>query len=253
MSLQFSDTINRKGIIQKIEKNCGFDFGDISGNAGLLADFTADVNMALDAIWGIIGQSCGTWSLDDTNYTDYPFIVANLVSGQRDYPFLVDGDGNLILDVFRVMVADPTATFHEIYPVDQKTTTSHTGNVPNTDSFINGLNATGTPTRYDKTGNSVFLDVIPNYNMNGGIQMFVNREASYFLTSDTIKKPGFSGLYHEYLALRPSYQYASVKGFANAMDLKNQMDILAAQCSQYYSNREKDAPKRLVANVENNK
>ena len=160
MSLQFSDTVHKNGVIQRIEQKCGFNDGDISGNATLLARFTGGVNLAADEILGFMFPLGGKWQLDDANHTKYPFISTNLVSGQRDYSFTVDEQGNYILDIYRVMVASPSGVFAEIYPVDMETGNS---NNQNTDSMIDGQNTAGVPTRYDKTGNGIFLDLIPNY------------------------------------------------------------------------------------------
>lgn len=250
MSLVFSDPPGQGGIIQLIERNCAFNPGDISSNTVLLQQFTADINIALDKAWSLIIPASGSWELDDTNFNDYPIISTNLVSGQRDYSFTIDGSGNIILDIYRVTVANPTGVFAEIYPVNQEQTTAKSGNAVDTTSFIDGKNATGTPTRYDKTGNGIFLDVIPNYNSTNGLKVYINREASYFTSSATTKKPGFAGIFHEYLALRPSYQYSFRKNLANTGSLRAEMESMERAMQDYYSDRQKDVPRRLIANVE---
>lgn len=247
MSIKFNDTTNKNGLIQLIERNCGFNDGDISGNSTLLAQFTADINLALDKAISIILPAGGTWQFDDSNQSDYPIITTNIVSGQRDYPLTTDGSGNLILDIYKVLVANSSGVFSEISPVDQQTTTN---NNSDTITFLDGNNSTGTPTRYDKTGNGIFLDPIPNYNSTGGLKVLINREGSYFTVSDTTKKPGFAGLFHEYLALRPSYQYAYRKGLANANALRNEMLVMERAIDDYYGSRERDVKMGMTANVE---
>ncbi len=251
MSIQFSDTSGKSGIIQLIERNCGFDDAAISGNTTLLAQFTGDVNIAMDKVWSIVFQAAGLWTLDDSNQTDYPIITTNLVSGQRDYSFTTDGSGNIILQIYRVLVADPSGKYSEIYPVNQQTTTSKRGNPEDTGSFLDGKNASGTPTRYDKTGNGIFLDVIPNYNSTNGLKVLINREATRFAVGDTTKKAGFAGIYHEYLALRPSYMYAFRKSLSNLASLEKEMMKMEREIENYYSKRDRDMPKRMIANVEN--
>lgn len=247
MSIVFSDTANKNGIIQLCERYCGFNDGDISGNPTLLAKFTGDINLALDEVLGFMFPLGGTWQLDDLNHVDYPFIQTNIISGQRDYAFTTDGSGNVILDIYRVMVADANGTFREILPVDQNTANS---NEQNTDSFINGKNASGVPTRYDKNANAIFLDLIPNYNLAGGLKVFINREPVYFTVADTSKKPGFAHLFHEYFALRPSYRYARDNTLANAKGLQNDMLMMKKSIEDYYGMREKDKKGGLRANVE---
>lgn len=250
MSLTFNDTSGGKGIIQTIEKYCGFNDGDVSGNPTLLKDFTADVNIAKDRALSLILKASGTWHFDDSNQTDYPMMTANIVSGQRDYSFTVDQSNNLVLDIFRVMVADSTGIYREIYPIDQFTPTNHAGNVEDTSTFIDNQNASGVPTRYSKVANGIFLDVIPNYSFTNGLKVFMDRETTYYTTSDTTKKSGFAGIFDEYLALRPSAMYATRKQLANGKDLWTLTTNMERSIQDYYSTREKDSPKRIWANVE---
>lgn len=231
MSLQFSDPTNKKGIIETIVRNC-----KSNATSYPLTEMTADVNLALDCALAIIFKSSGKWQFDDYNHTDYPMITTNLVAGQRDYPFVTDQSGNLILDVYKVMVKTGVAatdTYVEIYPVDQQ---SDEG----VESMYDGLNAQGIPSRYDKTASSIFLDSVPSLNVDDGLQMFINRESTYFTTADTTKKPGFSGLFHEYLAIRPSYFYALRNGLANKDDLEKEMIKLEKGMEKHYRDRSKD-------------
>ncbi len=236
MSLQFSNTTYKNGILQKIERDCNLGDGGITGNTTLLSQFTSDVNLALDRALSLIFQAGGTWQFDDSNQTDYQIITTSIVSGQRDYSFVTDGTGNIILDIYRVMVADVNGTFYDIQPVDVSS-----GFAPN--SFVDGLNVGGLPNAYDKLGNGIFLDPIPNYNRANGLKVFINRESTYFLTTDTIKKPGIAGLFHEYLALRPSYQYARNKGLENTVALQNNVLIMEQDLQDYYRARERDVQK----------
>jgi hypothetical protein len=256
MSIPFSNTTLKNGLIQVIERTLGMSDGQISGNATLLAYFTADINLTIDEVFGFMFPLGGTWQLDDANHTAYPFIYTNLVSGQRDYTFLTDQQGNVILDIYKVMVADSSGFFREITPIDQQTADS---NVFNTDTFINGQNLGGTPTRYDKTGNSIFLDLIPNYNFTNGLKVFINREGNYFVSTDTTKTVGFAHLFHEYFALKAAYKYARTKGMSVAggrlrngafTGLLAEIDTLEQGIKNYYGKREKDVKPRLVANRE---
>ncbi len=242
MSLAFSNTTLKNGIIQQIEKNCGFDDGQISGNATLLAQFTGDVNLALDDALAIILPASGTWQFDDSNQADYPIITTALVGSptpQRDYSFVTDNSGNLILDIYKVMCrVSATGPYQDLIPVDQQSDEDVV-------SFYNGLNVSGVPSRYDKTANGIFLDLIPNYNSTDGLKIFINREGSYFSVTDTTKKPGFAGLFHEYCVLKPSYNYARSKGLQNVERLERDLLKMEKAMDAYYSDRERDADKSI--------
>lgn len=261
MSIVFSSTTSKNGILQVIERRLGFDDGFITGNTTRLAQWTSEVNLAMDMAFAIIFQASGTWQFDDSNHTNYPIITTNLVSAQRDYSFTSDQNSNLILDIYKVFVADSSGVFSEIFPVDVQSGADGGGESGNTSgriigasglsSFTDGRNTTGTPYRYDKTANGIFLDPIPNYNSTNGLKVYINREGSYFSTSDTTKKAGFGGLFHEYLVYRPCANYALDKSLAvykgfEAKALRFEQDMGA-----YYGLREKDVRRRLTPNVEN--
>lgn len=237
--------------MQLIERNCGFNDGDITGNVTRMAQFTGDVNLAIDEILGFMFPLGGKWQLDDSNHVDYPFIETDLISGQRDYTFSTDGSGNVVLDIYKVMVRGRDGIYREIEPQDQQS--------DGKSSFYDGQNETGEPTRYDKTGNGIFLDLIPNYNWRTaqegqkGLKIFINREASYFTTSDTTKKLGFAHLFHEYLALRPSYQYAYRNSLPTLKTLDYELQKMTKAIKEYYGGREKDIKNRMTPNYQNNK
>ena len=240
MSIAFSNTTTKNGILQIIERTCGFNDGDITGNTTRLAQFTGMCNLAMDDAWSIIFKVGGKWQYDDSNHTDYPFITTNLVLNQRDYTFTVDGSSNIILDVYKVMVKDPnTGYYFEIDPVDQQ-------NDADMESFYSGQNQTGTPTRYDKTGNGILLDCIPSYNSTAGLKIFVNREGSYFATSDTTKKPGFDGLCHEYIPLKASYMYARDHSLSILPRLERDIQLMEEKIKARYGRRERDIERVMM-------
>lgn len=223
MSLTFTQTT------ELIDRNC-----KSNSTSYELADKTADINLALDKALAIIFKSSGKWQFDDSNHTDYPIITSDLTQGQRDYPFVTDEAGNLILDIYKVVLKNTTTgQYDEVYPVDAQSDNDMFG-------FFDGVNTPGKAYRYDKTANGIFLDPIPDTTVTDGIKIYINREGSYFTTSDTTKKAGFAGLFHEYLALRPSYQYAYRNGLDNKNDLKNEMLTMEADMKAYYRDRSKD-------------
>lgn len=257
MSLVFNAIgTDYKGIVQVYEKEIGVNRGEISGDTDKLKELTADINLALDDFTVRAITSGGTWQYDDSNNTvDYPIIKCNLIANQRDYPFLLDEQGNLILDIYRVFARiSSTGAFQEIFPIDVQTEKDIT-------SFIDGLNTTGIPIRYDKTGNGIFLDPIPSYNSTLGLMVYINRESSYFTYTDTTRKPGVPGLFHKYFALKPALDYARRHSLASYNRLA--AEVLAFEgdedkgiigsIARYFGRRERDIKRRLKANVENTK
>jgi len=265
MSLVYSDTANLKGILQLIEKELEFEYGYITGNATRLKKWTAEVNLTHDEVLAKIFTLGGKWNFDDTNHTKYPEIECDLVSGQRDYTFTTDEQGNVILDIHRVLVKNPDGTYVDINPVDKQS--GGVNKNVDTSRFIDGKNLTGTPTAYDKTANGIIFDLIPNYSWrqaqegSKGVKILINREGSYFTTSDSTKKPGIDGRLHEIYAVNPAYKYALRKGTANLSGLSKRRQELIGDDTlgikgllhEVYGKRERDVIGRLTPLFEDNR
>ena len=227
MSLQFSDTSNKNGIVQEVERELGLDYGVISGNTTKLKELTVAVNRALDDYTTLALKSSGEWQWDDSNHGDYPIIKTNLVDGQSSYLFTTDEQGNLILDIFKVLIL-PSATatlYQEIYPIDQQTK-DHAPDITAENT------AEGVPYQYDKTANGIFLDPPSSYNATNGLKVLINREASYFTTVDTTRKPGIPGIHHEYIVVKAAYKLARRTG-------KTTQASLLAEVTKYEGNEER--------------
>lgn len=247
MSIQFSDTTNKKGLVQFYEKEIGQEYGYISDNTDRLKSFTADVNVASDYFLDLALKNSSTWKVDDSNHTDFPEITTALVSGQRDYTFLTDEQGNQILDIYKVYArTSATGNYQELTPVDPDTQSELT-------SIFDGQNQTGTPTRYDKTANGILLDLIPSYDSSDGLKVSISRENLYFTHNNTTKKPGFYGLYHPYFYLKPALDFARRNGLANYNQIQLEVLRLEGMISEGTSKRPKDERVRFTIYNHNNK
>lgn len=236
MSIQFNDTSNYKGLVQLYEKELGLVRGSISGDTNKLKHFTADANIAFDEFVEMAIKYSGTWQFDDSNQSDYPIITTNLVASQRDYSFTTDETGNLILDIMRVFVRNSTSDpYYEIYPVDSQTDQEY-----KVAGLVDGLDTTGKASKYDKTANGIFLDPIPDASVTNGLKVYINREPSYFVHTDTTKKPGVPGLFHEWFYKKPALEEAKRNLPAKAPRLDLDVRELRQRIEDYFSKRERD-------------
>lgn len=216
MSLKFYQPVTKGGIIDLIYANTDSDTTSYP-----LAEVTRDVNLAKDALIMRAIKASGKWQVDDTGHTDYNIITCDLTENQRDISFTTDEGGNLILDIYRVMVADSSGIFHDLKPVDQQNKDEDTL------SMVDGSDTTGIPTKYDKTANGIFFNVLPSYSYTNGIKIFINREGLHYsvpteaVADDTIT--GIDPRLDEYLAIRPSYYYAFRKGLKQTNFLANEL------------------------------
>lgn len=237
MAMVFSDTTDRDGIIELIEDLTGTSSATTSSYP--LKSKTRDVNNAYANYFLIGSMTDGRWQLDDTNHTKYPIITTALTANQQDYSFTVDEQSNQILDIYRVEILDPTGLGIELTPIDQFDIQGQA---------LTEFNKTAaTPLYYDKTANGIILYPKPNYTNSAGLKIYYNRTPSYFAYTDTTKTPGIPDAFHEYLALRPSYQYCLRKGLAQTSNLKADMVQMEEAIKSYYSSRSKDEVKQMTA------
>jgi hypothetical protein len=235
MSLTFSN------IITKIDNACGTNTTSYS-----LANKAIDVNLALDEALATIFSMAGVWQFDDKNHTADPIVTTNLVDGQRDYHFTTDEQSNVILDILKVQAKNgSTGTYEDLELTDMQRIT--------TETMTDGSNSEGTPTKYALTGNGIFLDLVPSYNSTNGLRIFINREASYFTSSDTTKVAGIDGLCHDFLYLKPAYEYARDKSLSNKETLFRDLQVATQKLKDRYTVKERITVHRIIPLRESNR
>jgi len=199
---------------------------------------TVDINNALNNYFILANSSAGNWKpVDDTNQTDYPIVYADIVSGQQDYSFTLDQNGNQILDIYKVRIKDETS--------GKWTTLEQINQNEITDAQLD-TTVSGKPNQYYLNSNGIFLVQKPDYDLVEGLEISVNRTSTYFTTSDTTKKAGIPWVFHEYLALRPAYFYCVQKGLKQAVDYRVRLygndgiSGMEGKIKDYYKDRNKD-------------
>jgi hypothetical protein len=162
-----------------------------------LASKVRDINLALDS-YNLVAErasSFGWQSSDDTNHLDYPIMYVDPVDGIQDYSFKEDEQGNQINNIFKVRAKDANGNWHTLTQVDFESTEDA------------DYATTGFPTKYNLTANGIFLVPTPDYSMENGIEVWYSRTNSYFTVDDLTKEAGIPNIFHEYLALSPSYKW----------------------------------------------
>lgn len=231
----FSESTNKTGMYELFQ-----DLTSTNSSSYSAYKFARDINNAYADYFMVAIGSSGKWEVDDTNHSDYPEISINLVSGQYDYPFTTDASStpNQILDIERVEVAvDSSASnWIKLEPYDE---------MGGDNSIVYDRTQTGKPTRYAKRANGIFLDSTPDYSCTNGLRVFFARTPSYFVGTDTTKKPGIPDAHHEYLVYRSAYLY-SVK---NLPQLSNGyfavLQGIEKKIKEYYARRNRDEHRNI--------
>lgn len=220
----FSDTLTGQGIVQEIDFLVNTDSVKFP-----IEDKTRIINRWYEKTVGKILETDGRWQFDDSNYTNLPIAVTNVVSGQQDYSY-----ASTHLRVTRMEIVDPTGKWIWIEPLDQ--------NDVRRQSITQAGLQQGTPKWYDKLSNSIFLYPRPNYNAAGGLKVWFQRTADLFATTDTTKEPGFASIFHRILALGPAWEYAMANGLKDSKIKVMQDEIarLENDIKEFYSKKSKD-------------
>lgn len=246
MSIPFNDTTTRRGLVQMYEREIGANRDDVSGNTTLLKEFTADCNNAFDDYTRLAISASGRWKFDDSNHTDFPEIVTDLVANQRSYTFTTDEQNNIILDIYRVYVKEAQGNYQLIEPIDPDTQNVDVTN-------YDGQNTTGYSYEYDKVANAILLNRVPPANVTAGLKVSINREASYFTSTDTTKKAGIYGLHHKYLYLKPALDKARRDSLTAHDRIERQVLMIEREIKDGLNRRAKDERRRLVVRQESNR
>lgn len=238
-----SDTLNKNGILQHIEIKVFGDngYGKITDDSDRLYQFVDRCNRALDRFTFLAMTADGRWQWDDNNYTSTSIATTNLVSGQREYEFALDH-----LEIERVLVQDSAGTWKVIKPIDQQ----------DDDAVLyveNNTGRSGTPTKYDKRGTTLWLDVTPNYNKTAGLKVYFKRGPDYFTTGTTTKAPGFASNFHYFVPLHASAHYGLDRSLTESKNWYELLQTEEASIKTYFSMRNKDERPRLIPNLQNNK
>lgn len=240
-----SKVSDRTGIIQLLED---LTVGKSSSSTSYsTAVKLRDINNAFDDYQNLVKQSSGTWQADDTNHTKYPNMKFNITSGQQDYTFTEDEQGNQVQDIYRVEIKGPDNKWRLITPYDEMREET---------ALSEQETLSGTPTRYYKSANGIFLDRTPDYDMTLGIRMFYTRAPNYFTTADVAaetKEPGIPNGHHRYLAYKPAYWWWLPRDTAKANAYLSEVLRIEESITKDISLRNRDERPRFVVSQHSSK
>lgn len=247
--LQFSNTTTNAGLVQVLDRRC--KTRNASTGSYPLLDKTVDINLALANYFMISTPAAGRWRLDDSNHTKYPVIFGDVVSGQQDYSFTVDEQGNQILDIYKLRIKYPDGTWKTLKQRDFM-------EYPEDDEWLNST-VTGLPTEFQLDANGIFLNCIPNYTLADALEVYIARTPSYFISTDTTKTAGIPDIHQEYLVLRPAYFFCETNKLPQAAAYKkllygeNGKGGMEKAIKDYYSRRNRVERKQMRPARQNNK
>lgn len=198
---------------------------------------TRHSNRALDELTSIILKTDGSWQWDDKNHPDLPIAVTDVVMDQGQYTMTTKH-----LLVSRLEIKDADGKSRVLKTIEEE----------NIDTPIEDMMLeSGTPTHYQKVGESLFLFPKPDYDLVDGMRIYFSRPASYFEETDTTKEAGFAEIFHEFIPLWNARHFSSSQQDMTATF--NKMDMLLKDIKEriklHYRSRARKV--RLTVSVPN--
>lgn len=228
--LQFNEATNNQGLCQHVDFLCKSDTNSFS-----LEDKARSINLALDEVAALIQEANDWWTFDDFGQTDLPVGTTDTVVGQADYAI-----DTSFINIKGVYFKDTSGFYREGTPVRARIAMEQ-------DSSDSGL-----PYRYYLSGNSIFIDPIPDTIVTDGIKIEYERNIIYFATDATTATAGFNPQFHKILI------WYAVRDFSTANNkpaLKAEADkeiqLLSAKIKKYYARRNKTHDLNMQMAVDN--
>lgn len=237
--MQFSESTNNTGIVQQVRSMLRVD-----STQWPTYQIVNSSNNWLDFVTGYAIGADKRFQWDDTNHTKLPEGTTTLTSGQSDYSFLTDEQGNTILTLLGVSLLQG-GKYIPLKPVDRNDTDIDWSSF-GTDS--------GTPTMYDKIADNIIrLDLKPSATVSSGLKFFFQRTGSYFAATDTTKSPGVAPLLHRGFVIASAYDGALTLGLQNLQPLSVEREREIEKMIQYFADRNQDTVRRMYASTHSNK
>ena len=193
--MQYNDTTNLDGIIQRYERHSLLGNGVVSSDTTLLKQTTADVNETLFELTSDIIVSRDDFDWDDPYKIDYPIATTPLVAGQRDYQF----DNISFLKLKRVDVTYDGTNYYRAEPFDSATYKEGLGNDDEVDSHFSK-----TQPFYDPKSFGFWLYPRANASevaLGAKVRIEYTRAYDEYTYDDTTKEPPIDRPWHDLIAI----------------------------------------------------
>lgn len=217
--MQFSDLSTKQGLIEDITFWTGLDI-----NAYPLADRTRNINERYRQVLAVVFGAYGGWKWQDDNSNANPYGEANLVSGTAVYALPTE-----TLRVRMVEILNSGGTYEILTPITEKEFKQLGGDA--------GFTSNGVPRYYLLYEDQIKLLPAPNYSYTNGLRVFIDRDISSFVATDTTKTPGFASPFHRVLSIGASLDYSYARTLKNEAKLEQMWSTYMADIFTFYTER----------------
>ena len=224
--MEFYYNTNQDSLYDDIDFLCG----STSATYPIL-DKRRNIYNAYNDVSRLIWSVAYGWQYDDSNRTDLPIAVTNLVDGQADYGLPTNAQR-----IERVEVMNSQGDYQKLKNID-------TRDIGISIDEFEGTN--GMPQYYDMIGRSIMLYPTPasgDVTLASGLQIIVSRDVSAFASASTAE-PGFARPFHKILSLGAAIDFtrdpSELKRF---VEMRNRLE---QGLIRFYSKREEEGKTRI--------
>ena len=156
-------------------------------------------NEALRIIWQAIFDVYGGWIYDDSNQSDLPEATTDLESGQQFYSMPADSDA-----LIGVEFKNQGGTWITLVPITIEKIKQ------NGYAESEFYKTASTPMFYRPVASGFKLYPAANWSAASSLRVFISRDMTSFLSTDTTKTPGFDAPFHYGLPIYMGLKYAQI-------------------------------------------
>jgi len=241
MSIPFSESTNNTGIVQQVRDMLRVDAAQYP-----TSKIVNSCNNYLDTVTGYAIGADRRFQWDDTNHTKLPIGTTNIVANQSDYSFLLDEQGNSIINLTRIDILYPSGSYQQLDVIND---------IDIVGAVDTQLITAGLPTSYNKIADNIIrLLPKPATNVTNGLKFYFQRTPSYFVATDTVKTPGVSPLLHRGFIIASVYDalLAGI-GSANIQAVSVERTYENIKMEQYFAIRNTDEKSQITTFIQNNR
>jgi len=149
---------------------------------------------------------------DDGNQTTLPSYSAALVADQSVYPLpdLVALEGVAVK-------LEGSVSWQRLNPITLAEIQSQCAEA----EF---MRTSGSPLFYRPIGDGIKVYPAPSYSQAASLKIELQRDSLTFVSTDTVKEPGFDTAHHEAVGVFMALQFSKINGLDNAVDLQREFD-----------------------------
>lgn len=205
--MQYNGETNNQDIVSLAD-----DLAKSNSSSFPIKKKTLYANMGMREIWGWIFEAYGGWHYDDLNNTTEPEATTTLTADQRQITLPLDS-----AHLMGVAYKDTSGSWHRIFPITLE-------KIQEQAAESEFMKTSGNPLYYRPVSNGFILYPAANFTQAASLKIYISRDISAFLITDTTKEPGFASEFHEAVPTFMALRYAKINSLKSATDLQELWD-----------------------------